>query len=522
MLAFRVWLAGAILLSLALAPATASAQANVVGTGTAASCTEAAFDAVFFAVQATGGTITFNCGPAPVTILFSAQKQVSANTVLEGGGRITLSGSNAVGLFQVFIGSTLTFNQITLTRALGSGGAVENFGTLNVTNSQVINNTSTDNGGGLANHGTLNVTNSTFSGNEAAAYGGAIFSDGGKATIQNSAFSGNIGSGGGGGIAVANGASLAVTNSQFSGNQATSTFAQGGAIVNREDASTVIIGSTFRQNSSSRGGAISLESGTLNVTQSVITGNWGAYGGGIRQEAGTLTVSKVKLEGNGYSTTGAKVNTGGGALSWGNGTATLTDVTITGNWASYGGGFDHGNGTTTLTNVTISGNQAVGSGGFDTNGGTVNLTNVTIANNSAGFFGGGIGNRNGTVNLKNTLIAGNFKSGTSESWNCNKPFNGVAFNLSSDFTCGLGAGRDNINPNLRPLEDVNSVTQVHKVFAGSPAIDTGIGIGCPAADQRGIVRPQGTACDIGAVEMAASDLVGANLMIRTYISFVGK
>ena len=86
MLAFRVLLACVVLIRLALAPAAASALANVVGTGTAASCTEAAFDTVFFAVQTAGGTITFNCGAAPVTILFSTQNQVAANTVIEGGG----------------------------------------------------------------------------------------------------------------------------------------------------------------------------------------------------------------------------------------------------------------------------------------------------------------------------------------------------------------------------------------------------------------------------------------------------
>jgi hypothetical protein len=35
---------------------------------------------------------------------------------------------------------------------------------------------------------------------------------------------------------------------------------------------------------------------------------------------------------------------------------------------------------------------------------------------------------------------------------------------------------------------------------GSPAIDTGNATGCPPTDQRGVTRPQGLACDIGAVE----------------------
>jgi hypothetical protein len=38
------------------------------------------------------------------------------------------------------------------------------------------------------------------------------------------------------------------------------------------------------------------------------------------------------------------------------------------------------------------------------------------------------------------------------------------------------------------------------LLAGSAAIDAYSG-GCPSADQRGVARPQGTACDIGAYEV---------------------
>lgn len=81
------------------APVPAEAQAvdtsrpdRVVGDGTAASCTSAAVvDAV-----ATGGIITFSCGPDPVTITLDATAKVRNDTgpeiVLDGGGKVTLSG----------------------------------------------------------------------------------------------------------------------------------------------------------------------------------------------------------------------------------------------------------------------------------------------------------------------------------------------------------------------------------------------------------------------------------------------
>jgi hypothetical protein len=47
---------------------------SVVGTGTPASCTEAAFDAALSTVQGGSGTITFNCGGA-ATLLFTSGKR---------------------------------------------------------------------------------------------------------------------------------------------------------------------------------------------------------------------------------------------------------------------------------------------------------------------------------------------------------------------------------------------------------------------------------------------------------------
>ncbi|MET7426288.1 hypothetical protein [Dactylosporangium sp. NPDC005555] len=72
--------------------ADTSKPTRTVGNGTAASCTS---EAVVSAVGA-GGTITFNCGPAPVTIAMKATAKIKntqgAKIVLDGGGRVTLSG----------------------------------------------------------------------------------------------------------------------------------------------------------------------------------------------------------------------------------------------------------------------------------------------------------------------------------------------------------------------------------------------------------------------------------------------
>ena len=72
-----------------------SRPTRTVGTGTPASCTSAA---VVKAVAA-GGIITFDCGPAPVTITMKATAKVvnahGPRIVLDGGGKVTLSGGGS-------------------------------------------------------------------------------------------------------------------------------------------------------------------------------------------------------------------------------------------------------------------------------------------------------------------------------------------------------------------------------------------------------------------------------------------
>jgi predicted outer membrane repeat protein len=490
----------------------ALAAGGTVGTGSPGSCTEATFDNVFYASQSSGGgVITFNCGAAAHTIIFTGQKAVSANTELRGAGLITLSGGNATSLFQVYSGQKLTLTRMTLTRGYGPSGAIENFGQLTVNNSQLTNNTSTGSGGAITSYGQLSVTNSTISGNSAGDTGGGIFADGGAATITGSKFADNTAFAAGGAIRGTIAATVTIDNGQFTGNKATDTFAQGGAL--RAEGAVTVKESAFSGNYASRGGALSVGDGLTKISRTSMTGNWSAYGGAIRQEGGEMTLTDVTLGRNGYGSGGQKVTTGGGGISWGNGKATLTNVTLSGNWASYGGGFDHSGGTTTLTNVTISGNSAVGSGGFDTDAGTIALTNVTITGNSALFNGGGIGNRGGTITAKNTLVAGNFKTDNGQKWNCYATLAGSSFSLSSDNTCSLGSGRDNASLPLGPLANNGGYTQTHLLRKGSAAVDAGTGVGCPATDQRGISRPQGAACDVGGVEMRAVDF-----QVKTYLS----
>jgi hypothetical protein len=489
-----------LLLAFGMLGLTSPVQAadGAVGTGTPQSCTEAAFDDVLFAVEGSGGgTITFACGPAATPILFTTIKPISADTLIQGGDLVTLSGGNSTSLFQVYYGHTLTLSHITLTHGYGTYGAVQSFGTLILESSQLSDNIATDSGGAIDGYGDVSLTDSIVQGNSAAQMGGGIMDESGTLTVTNSQVDDNTAAQGGG-IAVISGASATIQGSQLTGNQTTATSAQGGAV--RSEGTLAIDQSELTLNHGSRGGGLSVLGGTATVTHSTFRGNYSAYGGGIRQEGGDLTVTDVQFTHNGYASNGAPVNTGGGAISWGAGTATLTDVGMNDNWASYGGGLDQDGVATTLTNVTLSGNAAVGGGAIDLGAGTLELVNVTIVGNDAAFFGG-LGNRGGTLTLKNTLLSGNLNSQNGTPFNCDQPVSTSSFSMSSDYTCGFGVGYDVLDLRVAPLAANGGDTLTHLLGIGSPAIDGGTGIGCPPTDARGVTRPQGLACDVGAVEM---------------------
>ena len=56
------------------------------------------------------------------------------------------------------------------------------------------------------------------------------------------------------------------------------------------------------------------------------------------------------------------------------------------------------------------------------------------------------------------------------------------------------------DPRLDTLADNGGPTETMALLAGSPAIDAGDIESCAVTDQRGVSRPQGETCDIGAFE----------------------
>jgi hypothetical protein len=336
----------------------------------------------------------------------------------------------------------------------------------------------------------------------------------------------------GGGIRGPNAARLVLQAASVSGNTANASLVEGGAISLGGGAflditDSVISGNTAGIANIGSGGAIAVANsgggGTLNITRSVLTDNHASTqdvgrGGAARIGFDVIaTITDSTITGN---TAGVKDNSSGGGLHKDDGgQLIIRNSTIAGNTADtteagLGGGLYLDNNITfEFTNMTLNGNRAggptvtsasEGGGIFFAFGSHGSFSNTTVTDNStaAGGFGGGVlANLSGgdpLSTVKNTIVAGNQATGNGP--NCEAPLDSQGHNLEDRNDCGFAASGDmhDTNPLLGPLQDNGGLTQTRALLAGSPAIDKGEG--CATTDQRGISRPQGPACDIGAFE----------------------
>lgn len=212
-----------------------------------------------------------------------------------------------------------------------------------------------------------------------------------------------------------------------------------------------------------------------------------------------------------------------------------------------------GNGTPgsflSLKNSTVTGNHTPdgsvvgGNGaGISNIGGIVRMDNSTVAGNSAfrgpettgGDFsidsGGGGGILAGPVAVKNSILANN-AGGNCLDIDLDNP-NGLTksggHNLSDDATCAdlfIQTGDVNSTPaGLDPagLKNNGGRTETIALLATSPAVNAIPASSCTdlngnliTTDQRGVPRPQGPGCDMGAYERFQSGFEG--LAVETYL-----
>lgn len=366
------------------------------------------------------------------------------------------------------------------------------------------------------------VPNTTPTAGNSGGYGGGIFAVS-ELTVEESVVRNNGtgngalgntagGPGGrGGGIAYDdfNGTALLVSRSTVSGN----TTGNGGDAVNTSGGA------------GGHGGGLFVSGGSdVQITHSTISGNntgnggfagstiggTGGLGGGIYFE---VRIPRASLAPAGLSNIFALLenNTVSGNTTGNGGGAGVFGGSGGGGGGVYVSADESDDGSVLLNNNTIVLNQtgiggvgpnSVGQGG---DGGGIHVPNFFTEGNGPLF----------SVNLANNIVANNQVGTDGAGVNCDgNSLVDDGFNLESETDCNFtNNGLQNTDPMLGPLAANGGPTQTHALLLGSPVMDAGnpgaAGSGfpnCASDDQRGVTRPQGIRCDIGAYEAQIADL----------------
>jgi CSLREA domain-containing protein len=213
--------------------------------------------------------------------------------------------------------------------------------------------------------------------------------------------------------------------------------------------------------------------------------------GGAIHSTGKLTIINSTFDGNQATQAGSSI--------YSNGPLTITNSTFSNNQQGFGAILNAANGS--ITNSTFYNNNSVGPGGVVFNQGKLTIKNSTFSNNSAGTFGANVyqSGSSASLQLYNNILANS--NGGGECVNESGTVSGTN-NLfeNGSAVCGLNIDEDNISGVDPILPPVTGSPAHFPINFDSPAINTGSNTQCPAADQRGVTRPQGAQCDIGAYE----------------------
>jgi hypothetical protein len=481
-----------------------------------------------------------------------------------GGSPVEGAGGGVIASGNITVtGSTVQGNTVAVANNPGRpealGGGLLGFSAIHVTNSKILKNeVGTTGDGGLAfgaavwngstssGVGPTVVSKSVVSGNVAGAVssssntaeaGATIVtgdvtgstSTGGPLTVQNSTISGNRTVVDGGSSAtvealpglVSDFNSLTVTNSLIQGNTGTAKATSGDAVV----AFTAL-----------------LADADLTVNGSRITGNTGkadSTGGNAVGEAyalgATLTMTKSTVDRNGFTATSggaeavAEIGVGSNTINVNTSTISRNFMNVKTTAASLAEAIGPGlfDGTGTVKNSTIALNTVkatspgsgasvgAGAGAFLGTSSPTTVTESTVAGNSISIFGGGGSNislgggvfGNNQVTLKDSIVALN-KAVTGP--DCYQDITSGGYNLIGKtagcaFTSSTG-DKLNKNPLLLPLGNYGGPTETMLPSPTSPVVNAVPNGSCPIkSDQRGVKRPQGTKCDMGADERTSKD-----------------
>jgi hypothetical protein len=201
---------------------------------------------------------------------------------------------------------------------------------------------------------------------------------------------------------------------------------------------------------------------------------------------GELVMSSVTVVGAGPTVGPSVLRVNGGTLR-------LDQVTVRG--SAQGWGIEQVAGASFLNNVTITGNAL---GGVSVAAGSAVIVNTTIAEPTLAPAATGVALTAGTLTVRDSIIANH---GADCVGAVTFDFNNIVETIGA---CN-SANTIQADPQLGVLTDNGGPTQTMAPAPGSPAVNGG-DTTCLPADQRGVSRPRGANCDLGAYEYPVAEI----------------
>ena len=268
---------------------------------------------------------------------------INKNIRIDGKGH-TIDAKNLGRIFEIDGGFAVTLTNVTLTNGKADkGGAIYNFGNLDLVHVNFVNNTAKY-GGAIMNYAYgLVLDDSTFT-NNTAKIGGAIYNSADCFVVGNSTFANNTATSNGG-VIFNYGIGFVVGNSTFANNTATS---KGGAIYNY-GIGFVVGNSTFVNNTAEDAGAVYNEGDNSVVGNSTFVNNTAEDAGAVYNKGDNSVV------GNSTFVNNTATSIGGAIIN--NGKLVVDNSAFEDNAANYYGGAIFNWDDLQVTNSAFDGND---------------------------------------------------------------------------------------------------------------------------------------------------------------------
>lgn len=289
--------------------------------------------------------------------------------------------------------------------------------------------------------------------------------------------------------------SLTLVRTTVSLNRASS----GAGVLSGINSTLSVLDSAFVGNSAADdGGAIFASRSTVTVNRSRFTGNSAAdSGGALASLLGTYAIFASSFSDNTAEFGGAIVAASSNAVA-------IRDSAFFRNRADAAGGAMFVSGSLLpVVNSTLAQNTAgITGAAVQSSGAVTTLSFVTVADNVVGPGGAALATEaGGNILVRNSIIAS-----TIGGPNCAGNIVDLGGNPSTDSNCSTFTVVTRDQLNLGPLQlNPPGITETMALLPGSVAIDAAFGCvdaaGNPVlTDQRGVPRPFGANCDVGAYE----------------------